>query len=93
MAFCIALVFVTAGGMMAARGQTGSTTAAGPNIEQNAPRTIPCPPSECPPQHLARNNCDRSTQFAIKKLWRGAFYRLPREGFRFLAPRRDHSGI
>ncbi len=41
--FYIALVFVAAGGMMAARAQTDSTTAAGPNIEQNAPQTIPCP--------------------------------------------------
>jgi hypothetical protein len=48
--FYIALVFVAAGGMMAARAQTDSTTAAGPNIEQNAPQTIPCPGRDCPPQ-------------------------------------------
>jgi len=35
--FCIALVFVTAGGMLAARAQSDGVVTAGPNAEQNAP--------------------------------------------------------
>jgi len=35
--FCIALVFVAAGGMLAARAQSDGTTAATPSAEQNAP--------------------------------------------------------
>ena len=46
--FCVALIFVAAGGMIAARAQTNSSTAAGQS--QNAPQAVPCPPPDCPPQ-------------------------------------------
>jgi hypothetical protein len=48
--FCIAFIFVAAGGMMAARARTDSATAAGPSVEQNAPQAVPCPRRDCPPQ-------------------------------------------
>jgi hypothetical protein len=47
--FCIAFIFVAAGGMMAARAQTDSTTVAGPSVDQNASQAGPCP-RDCPPQ-------------------------------------------
>ena len=48
--FCIAFIFVATGGIMAARAQTDSTTAAGPIVEKNAPEAIPCSRPDCPPQ-------------------------------------------
>jgi hypothetical protein len=46
--FCIAFLFVAAGGLIGARAQTDSTTAAG--LSQNAPQAVPCPPPGCSPQ-------------------------------------------
>jgi hypothetical protein len=68
--FCIALVFVAACGMMTARAQTDSTTAAGPGIEQNAPQTIPCSQRDCPPQ-THRSISQSSPQSAGGTLIRG----------------------
>jgi hypothetical protein len=48
--FCIALVFLASGGMMAARAQPHSATAVGPSSEENAPQTAPCPSLDCASQ-------------------------------------------
>jgi hypothetical protein len=44
--FCIAFIFVAAGGMIAAR--AASTTDTGQS--QNAPQAVPCPLPDYPPQ-------------------------------------------
>ena len=44
--FCIAFIFVAAGGTIGARAD--STTAAGQS--QNTPQAVPCPPPGCSPQ-------------------------------------------
>jgi hypothetical protein len=51
--FCIVFIFVAAGGTIAARAQTDSTTAAGPS--QNAPQAVPCTRSDCPPPQTHRS--------------------------------------
>jgi hypothetical protein len=69
--FCIALIFVAAGGMIAARAQTDSTTAAGPSVEQNAPEAVPCPRPDCPPQTHRSVSQGRSPQSPAGILIRG----------------------
>jgi len=66
--FCIAFIFVAAGGMMAARAQTDSTTVAGPSVDQNAPEAVPCP-RDCPPQ--THRSVSQAPQFAGGTLIRG----------------------
>ena len=66
--FCIAFVFVVAGGMIAARAD--SNTAAGQS--QNAPQAVvPCPPPDCPPQTHRSVSQDSSPQSGAGTLIRG----------------------
>jgi len=67
--FCIAFIFVAAGGVIAARAQTDSTTAAGQS--QNAPRAVPCPPPDCPPQTHRSVSQDSRPQSGAGTLIRG----------------------
>ena len=69
--FCIAFIFVATGGIMAARAQTDSTTAAGPSVEQNAPEAIPCSRPDCPPQTHRSVSQGRSPQSPAGNLIRG----------------------
>jgi hypothetical protein len=71
--FCISFIFVAAGGMIFARAQTDSITAAGPSVEQNAPQAVPCPRRDCPPQTFAK---------AKRSVW----WRHPDQGLRPLCP-------
>jgi len=69
--FCIAFIFVATGGIMAARAQTDSTTAAGPSVEQNAPEAVPCSRPDCPPQTHRSVSQGRSPQSPAGNLIRG----------------------
>jgi hypothetical protein len=67
--FCIAFIFVAAGGIIAASAQTDSTTAAGQS--QNSPRAVPCPPPDCPPQTHRSVSQESSPQSGAGTLIRG----------------------
>jgi hypothetical protein len=67
--FCIAFIFVAAGGTTAARAQTDSTAAVGPS--QNAPQAVPCPRSDCPPQTHRSVSQERSPRSSADALIRG----------------------
>ena len=66
---CIAFIFVAAGGTIAVRAQTDSTTAAGPS--QNAAQAVPCPRPDCPPQTHRSVSQERSPQSPAGVLIRG----------------------
>jgi len=67
--FCIAFIFVAAGGTIAARAQADSTAAAGPS--QNAPQAVPCPRPDCPPQTHRSVSQERSARSGAGALIRG----------------------
>jgi hypothetical protein len=69
--FCIAFIFVAAGGMIVARAQTDGITAAGPSVEQNAPQAVPCPRRDCPPQTHRSVSQRQSVRFDGGTLIRG----------------------
>jgi hypothetical protein len=67
--FCVAFIFVAAGGTIAARAQTDGTTAAGPS--QNAPQAVPCPRPDCPPQTHRSVSQERNPRSSADVLIRG----------------------
>ena len=67
--FCIAFIFVAAGGTIAVRAQTDSTTAAGPS--QKAPQAVPCARPDCPPQTHRSVSQERNPRSSADVLIRG----------------------